>query len=93
MNLEISVATVCDCRDIFFRAASRRASGFFFPFDGHRPPLQLQRLDSIDKMLFAEVEIVRVPIAHPGNSVTERIRHKMQKKRFFIHEARIGIEY
>ena len=64
-----------------------------FPFVGHRPPLQLQWLDSINKMLFAEIKIMRIPIVHPRDFVTGRVSHEVEKKGVFIHHSRVGIEF
>ncbi len=64
-----------------------------FPFVGHRPPLQLQWLDSINKMLFAEIKIMRIPIVHPRDFVTGRVSHEVEKKGVFIHHSRVGVEF
>jgi len=59
------------------------------PFGSHRQPLQW--LYSIEKILFAEIEIVRVPIMHPWYFVSGWVSHEVQEKGVFIHHSGVGI--
>ena len=61
------------------------------PFGSHRQPLQW--LDSIEKISLLEIEMIRVPIMHPGNLVSGRVSHEVQEECFFIHHSRVGIEF
>ncbi len=45
-------------------------------FGTHRQ--RLQRLYSIEKILFAEIEIIRVPIMHPWDFVAGRVGHEVE---------------
>ena len=60
-------------------------------FGTHRQ--RLQRLYSIEKISFAEIEIIRVPIAHPWDFVAGRVGHEMQEKGVFIHHSRISVKF
>ena len=57
-----------------------------------RPSLQLQRVDAIAEILLAEIQVVGIPIVHPGDLVAGRVSHEVQEEGVFIHETRISIE-